>query len=91
MSEDSYPIIKEALLNHVREIFEEIEEELARSHEEKYALLEDSLDNASDSDELRVAFAQWYNEHAEDLELEYELDELWGNALAGTEFADFGI
>lgn len=85
MSEEHYHAVKEAVLGHVRELFDEIEEELARSHEEKYALLEDAFENASDTEELRVAFEQWYSDHAEDLELENEVDELWDNALASAE------
>ncbi len=84
-SEDHYDILKDALLNHVREVFEEIEDEIARSHEEKYAMLEDSLTNASDVEELQVAFGQWYNDHSDDLELEYELEDLWQNALGNAD------
>ena len=83
--EEHYDIVKQALLNHIREVFEEIEEDIARSHEEKYAMLEDALENASDVDELKVAFNQWYSDHADDLELEYEIEELWENALSNTD------
>ncbi len=83
--EDQYEILKDALLNHIREIFEEIEEEVARSHEEKYAMLEDSLHNASDAEELQVAFSQWYNDHSEDLDLEYGVEDLWQNALGNAD------
>jgi len=85
MSEEHYEVLKDALLDHVREIFEEIEEDLARSHEEKYAMLEDTLCNASDVDELQVAFEQWYNDHAEDLDLEYTIEEMWQNAIGNAE------
>lgn len=85
MTEDRYDVMKNSILDYVRGLFEEIEEDMARSHEEKYAMLEDALENASDSDELRVAFDQWYSDHAEDLELEYEFEELWDNALANAE------
>jgi len=85
MMEEHYDIVKQALLNHIREVFEEIEEDIARSHEEKYAMLEDALENASDVDELKVAFNQWYSDHADDLELEYEIEELWENALSNTD------
>lgn len=81
MNEDRYTLIKKSLLDYMREIFEEIEESVARSHEEKYALLEDSLESASDEDELKVAFEQWYSDYAEELALEYELEELWDNAV----------
>ena len=53
------------------------------SHQEKYALLEDSFEGATDEDELRVAFERWYADHAEDLKLDYEVDELWESALNG--------
>ena len=84
-SEDHYDIVKEALLNHIREVFEEIEEEMARYHEEKYAMLEDSLNNASDAEELQVAFGQWFNDHSEDLDLEYDVEDLWQNALGNAD------
>lgn len=80
-SDENYLVIKEAVLNHVRELFEEIESELARFHEEKFAMLEDALEEASDTDELQVAFSQWFNENAEELDLGYELEEIWDNAL----------
>ena len=85
MSEDYYDVVKQALLDHIREIFEEMEEALVRSHEEKYAMLEDVLENASDVDELRVAFCQWHHDHSDDLDFEYELGELWANALANSD------
>ena len=56
---------------------------MAMSHQEKYALLEDSFEGATDEDELRVAFERWYADHAEDLKLDYEVDELWESALNG--------
>jgi hypothetical protein len=86
--EEKYEIMKTSLLEHMREVLEEIEEGIARSHEEKYALLEDALESSSDIDELKVAFDQWYNDHYEDLDLEYEIDELW-DAAAGRSGSDF--
>jgi len=80
-SDENYLLVKEALLAHIRELFEEIESELARFHEEKFAMLEDALEEASDTEELQVAFAQWFNDQAEDLDLGYELEEIWNNAL----------
>ncbi|MFA7315142.1 MAG: hypothetical protein WC025_04440 [Candidatus Magasanikbacteria bacterium] len=80
-SDENYLLVKVALLNNVREIFEEIESELARFHEEKFAMLEDALEGASDTEELQVAFSQWFNDHADDLDLGYELEEIWNNAL----------
>lgn len=66
-------------------MFAEMEEEMAMSHQEKYTLLEDAFENAADTDELKVAFAQWYADHAEDLSLEHEVDELWEQAVANSE------
>jgi hypothetical protein len=85
MPEFQYDSVKTAILDHVRETFEEIEDGLARSHEEKYALLEDALENASDVAELKVAFEQWFADHSGDLELEYELEEMWMHAVARVE------
>lgn len=83
MAEDKFDSIKISLLDQVRELFEEIEEGVARSNEEKYALLEDSLDDAADIDELRVALEQWYNDHGSEIDLGYEVDELWDAAVNG--------
>ncbi len=85
MPQDHYTLVKDAILDHVRETFEEIEEGLARSHEEKYALLEDALENASDVEELKVAFEQWFADHSTELQLEYELEEMWIHAVARVE------
>lgn len=82
MIEQDYDAIKESVLAHMQALFEEMEEEMAVSHQEKYALLEDAFENATDIDELRVAFEQWYAEHAEELELEHEADELWDMAMS---------
>lgn len=81
MHEDQFESLKGALLEHMRSMFEEIAAELARSHEEKFALLEDVVSTATDLDELRVAFEQWYAEHAADLSLEFEADEIWDAAV----------
>lgn len=85
--DEQYGVVKGALLSHVREIFQEIEDDVALSHEEKYALLEDALESASDVDELRVAFEQWHAEHAQELEMEYEVEDMWDTAItnAGVE------
>ncbi|PIR78588.1 MAG: hypothetical protein COU28_00845 [Candidatus Magasanikbacteria bacterium CG10_big_fil_rev_8_21_14_0_10_36_16] len=80
-SDENYLLVKAALLGHVRELFEEIESELARFHEEKFAMLEDALEGASDTEELQVAFTQWFNDQGEELDLGYELEEIWNNAL----------
>mgnify|MGYP001570751557 CR=1 FL=1 len=76
---------KRAVLPHIQRLFQELEENMAMSHQEKYALLEDAFENATDADELRVAFEQWYAEHAGDLGLEHEVEELWDQAMNGTE------
>jgi len=81
MNEDQFESIKGALLGHMRGVFEEIEAEAVRSHEEKFALLEDAVNNSSDMDELRVAFEQWYADHALDINLDYEVDEIWDAAI----------
>ena len=83
MSEDKYTKVKSTVLAHIQELFEELEEDMAMSHQEKYAMLEDAFESASDEDELKVAFERWYADHAEDLKLEYEIDELWDQALGG--------
>ncbi len=82
MEGDNFSRTKKTLLSHVEVLFEEIEQETVMSHQEKYALLEDVLDGATDVDELRVAFDQWYAEHAEDIGFEHESHEIWGHALA---------
>ena len=74
--------VKRAVLAHVQALFRELEADMAMSHQEKYALLEDALANAADVDELRIAFEQWYLEHAPDLGLEHEVAELWDQAVA---------
>ncbi len=81
MSDEQFEQIKTAVLSHMRSVFEQMEEEAHMSHEEKYALLEDVLEQATDHDELRVAFEQWYKDHADNLELEFASDELWDHAI----------
>ncbi|MBP9695040.1 MAG: hypothetical protein KBD73_01370 [Candidatus Magasanikbacteria bacterium] len=80
-----YDVVKEAVLAHIQALFEEMEEEMAMSHQEKYALLEDAFENATDVDELRVAFEQWYADHSDEVEFEHEVDELWDHAVGGAE------
>lgn len=91
MPRNNYEQIKEAVLSHIQSLFEEMEKEMALSHQEKYALLEDMLENASDEHELRVAFDQWHAEHAEDLGFEEDAGELWLQALGekGVEYGGF--
>lgn len=76
---------KQAVLAHMDSLFQEMEKEMALSHQEKYALLEDAFENASDIDELRVAFEQWYADHADEVDFEHEANELWEQALGGVE------
>lgn len=83
MSEDQYEKTKDTILSHIQALFEELEQDMAMSHQEKYALLEDAFESASDEDELKVAFERWYADHAEDLRLDYESDELWDQAMGG--------
>ena len=82
MAEDKFEKTKDIVLAHMQSLFEEMEEDMAVSHQEKYALLEDAFENASDEEELRVAFEQWFSEHADDLSLDYgDADELWAEAM----------
>jgi len=85
--EKQFHTTKRAVLGHVQALFDEMEEEIALSHQEKYALLEDAFESATDVDELRVAFEQWYNDHAAELEFEHDHGELWEQALASLEDA----
>jgi len=83
--------VKSAVLGHVQSLFEEMEESMAMSHQEKYALLEDACENATDKDELRVALEQWYAEHGEELDLDRDVDEIWSEALGLLEDEDTDI
>jgi hypothetical protein len=85
MGEQKFEATKKSVLNYIQSMFEELEEEMAISHQEKYALLEDAFENAVDEGELKVAFDQWYSDHAEDLDLDYEVDELWDLAMSDVE------
>ena len=80
MTIDTFEKTKSSVLSHIQQVFAEMEEEMAISHQEKYALLEDAFENASDNDELKVAFEQWYHEHEDDLDLDMDVDELWSQA-----------
>lgn len=80
-----YDGVKQAVLSHIDSLFQEMEEEMALSHQGKYALLEDALENASDVDELRVAFDQWYADLADEIDFGQESDELWEQAIAGVD------
>ncbi len=81
MGAHEYDNVKEAVLGHIQALFQEMEQEMAMSHQEKYALLEDAFENATDVDELRVAFEQWYTDHSDELDFEHEVEELWGQAV----------
>ena len=83
MTEDNYDEVKGSVLAHIEKLFHELEEDMAMSHQEKYSLLEDVFENASDAGELKVAFEQWFADHSEDLNLEHTVDELWDQALGG--------
>lgn len=67
---------KKALLDFIQEVLQEIEEEAAISHGEKYALLEDALNSATDKSELRLAFEQWCNDN-DDIGLGYSPEDIW--------------
>jgi Asp-tRNA(Asn)/Glu-tRNA(Gln) amidotransferase A subunit family amidase len=73
--------VKTAVLGHVQSLFDEMEESMAMSHQEKYALLEDACENATDKDELRVALEQWYSEYGEELDMDRNVDEIWQEAI----------
>ena len=81
MEEEHFDKTKQAVLGHIQTLFEEMEEEMVMSHQEKFALLEDSLGSASDADELYVAFGQWYQDHVGELSFEHTVEELWDQAL----------
>ena len=83
--EEKFDIKKNAVLDHVQELFDEMEKEMAISHQEKYAMLEDMLGSAVDEDEIQVAFEQWYHEHSDDVDFEHDLDELWSQMMARME------
>lgn len=85
MEEISHDKIKQSVLKYIQAWFEEMEEEMAMSHQEKYALLEDAFESATDGGELRIAFEQWYADHAEDINFDYEMDELWEQAMSQNE------
>lgn len=85
MSEEQFESTKAAVLDHINKLFEQMESDVALSHQEKYALLEDAFEQATDSEELRVAFDQWYKDHANELDLEHEPDELWDQAVNGSD------
>ncbi|MBU1721160.1 hypothetical protein KKG38_00020 [Patescibacteria group bacterium] len=89
MSEVLFHKTKKSVLNHIEMIFQEIEESIMMTHQEKYTLLEDAFENANDVDELRIAFDHWYIDHAEDLDLEEDADELWGMATSLMDDGDF--
>ncbi|MBT4153020.1 MAG: hypothetical protein HOE53_00015 [Candidatus Magasanikbacteria bacterium] len=81
MSEEQFSKVKKAILGHVQNVFDEIEESLAMQHQEKYSLLEDACENATDVSELKIAFQQWHGEHADDLELEDNIEDMWSTAI----------
>lgn len=85
MEEDRYIATKQSVLQHIQQLFDEMEEDMVMSHQEKYALLEDAFENATDADELKVAFEQWYADHSEDVEFEHDMDELWDHACTEEE------
>lgn len=80
---DEFEKAKTDVLGHIESLLAEIQQEIALSHQEKYALLEDAFGSASDVDELRVAFDQWFTEHSEDIGFDHDADELWDQALGG--------
>lgn len=85
MDEANHYKVKQSVLDFIKNLFEEMEEEMAMSHQEKYALLEDAFENATDVGELRIAFEQWYADHSNDVDFGYDLDEIWEQAVNQTE------
>ncbi|OGH78416.1 MAG: hypothetical protein A2469_03575 [Candidatus Magasanikbacteria bacterium RIFOXYC2_FULL_40_16] len=85
MDEKNHEEVKNSVLEFVKALFEELEEEMAMSHQEKYALLEDAFENAADVSELKIAFEQWYADHSEELDFEHEAEELWDQAISQME------
>jgi hypothetical protein len=85
MEDANHDQIKKSVLSFIQNLFEEMEEEMAMSHQEKYALLEDAFENAADSGELRIAFEQWYADHVEEIDFGHELEELWEQAVSQME------
>ncbi len=85
MEEQNFDAVKVAVLDHIQNVFTEMEEELVISHQEKFAMLEDAFENAVDAGELKVAFEHWYHDHADDIDFGYGLDELWDQALGNIE------
>jgi len=91
MTEDQFEEKKESILAHIQHLFSQMEEDMVISHQEKYTLLEDSFEQASDESELRVAFDQWYIDHAEEINFEHEADDLWDHAINGDDDYDDDI
>ncbi|OGH59519.1 MAG: hypothetical protein A2725_01715 [Candidatus Magasanikbacteria bacterium RIFCSPHIGHO2_01_FULL_33_34] len=85
MDEKNHEEIKANVLSFVKKLFEEMEEEMIMSHQEKYTLLEDAFENAGDAGELKIAFEQWYANHADDVDFEHDIDELWDLAVSQSE------
>lgn len=85
MEEKNHEEIKSAVLGYIQNLFEEMEKEIAMSHQEKYALLEDAFENAVEPAELKIAFERWYADHADDVNFEQEADELWEQAIGQAE------
>ena len=81
MGEHTFEDAKSAILEHIQEVFEEMEQEMALSHQEKYAMLEDLLHSATEPDELKLAYIQWYTDHQEEIEFEQGVNELWKQAM----------
>lgn len=79
---------KQAILDHIQEVFEEMEQEMALSHQEKYAMLEEMLDSATEPDELKVAYTQWFTNHEDDIDFEFGANDLWNQAMARLEEED---
>ena len=88
MTDEIFEETKGLVLAHIQQLFKQMEEDMVISHQGKYNLLEDSLEQASDTSELRVAFDQWYGDHSEEIEFEHPADDLWDHAVNGDDDDD---
>ena len=77
----SHGDLKEAILNYIKNRLEEIERDLAMSHQEKFAQLENALESSVDEDELKMAFERWYQEHQGSIDFKEDIDDIWEQAL----------
>jgi hypothetical protein len=80
--DEKFELIKQALLEYMREYFDEMERAYSKTLQSKLALLEDSLQDATELSELKVAFEQWYFEHERGIDFEHDVMALWELAIS---------